>query len=814
MKHSLKNFTALFLVLVMSLSFIAFTPATEASASGEVFIIDPGHGGTDPGAMNGTREEADDVLKLSLRIGELMSQVTTVAYTRTTDIYWTLSQRCSIANNNGSSYFISVHRNSFSSSSALGLETYYASKYTSSSTQAKMATAVQNSIMAAVPQFVNRGVKTAQFTVIWGTNMPSCLVEVGFISNPGDNVLFDTYFEDIAVAIANGMLSMIGKSIEAGPGNKLNNVAPLYLGENFDGFIKHSATGNLITDNDTNLISAAPEYTEKQRWHFVYNSDDGSYSILNDAKGKYIDVPYGDYSDNTALWLCDYNGLHPQRFWIYYINASFYFRTTGSTKVFDLNAYTNQLELCGEDIGTTEAASAARAFEILKINNDYSKWYFNLGEENSVYIRNTASGKMMTASDMSVIFTDATFNEDQRWIMARRADGSYEFKSVSTGLYLDVANGGLAEGTAVDLYYWNGLRPQGFYVLPNESYPGNYYIKPCYSHTVCDMNANNLDLNLATLNTSSQTSLNAQTFEIVFDGIIHNTVAPEYLGDSFYGYLTGKASGKTLTDNNGASLTASNTTYAENQKFLFEYDSNTLTYKITGASGKCIDVTYTYYGDGSAIGLYDDNGWVAQKFRFYEIDGYYYISPFYTNKLVDISSYDSSTVQLYGFELADYRAFTLKIAEEAETPVVTDDEVLVLKSDSALVKDGKMLKKVVSGAVASGVLSQFENASISVSDNNGSVVDSSASVGTGCTVNLYSNGVIVDSAVIIVNGDVTGDGIVDSTDYLRIKSAFLGIFEFDDASYIAANVDGSEVIDSTDYLRVKAHFLGTYNLYA
>ncbi len=590
-------------------------------------------------------------------------------------------------------------------------------------------------------------------------------------------------------------------------GNTLEGQSPIYLGENFDGFIKHSATGNLVSEIDGYLYSDSPNYVENQRWHFVYNADDGSYSILNDAKNQWIDVPYANYENNTHLWLCDYNGGTPQRFYLYFIDGYFYFRTVGSGKVFDLNGYNNQLELCGEDTGTTDAAHNARSFEILKINNDYSHWYYNLGTNNSVFIRNNASGKLMTVSGNSVIFSDPTYGEEQRWIMSQRDDGSYEFKSVSTGLYLDVLYGGLVAGTTVDVCAWNGLRPQGFYVLPNEQWEGNYYLKPCYSNTVCHMDASGLDLTLQALNKNDTSSINAQTFEVIMDGIYHNSIQPTYLGDSFDGYLTGKYSGNTLTDVDGVTLEARPTTYADNQLFHFEYDSSTLTYKITGNSGNCIDVTYTYYTDESAMGMYPDNGWVAQKFRFYQVDGYLYMSPFYTNRLVDVNNYNNTTVQLYGIDMADYRAFKLT---KKETSAETE---LVLKSDSKLLKDGTDLSKVVSGDVASVVLSQFDNTDIQVCDVDGNTVDGAVAVGTGYTVNLLAGGAVIDSVVIIISGDVTGEGVVDATDYLRIKSNFLGSFNFETAFGKAADVDGNGIIDSTDYLRVKAHFLGTYNLY-
>ncbi len=587
--------------------------------------------------------------------------------------------------------------------------------------------------------------------------------------------------------------------------NKLEGVSPLYLGENFDAWIKQPATGNYLTDKGGYIVSAPGKFDETQRWHFIYNADDGSYSILNDVKNQWFDVPYGDYSDNNRIWLCDYNGLEPQRFYIYFTRGYFFFRTVGSKKVFDVNAYTNDLELCGEDTGTTDISFNARAFEILKFNNDYSHWCYNVGKTNSVFVRNSASGLLMTAEGSSVVFKEATYGDEQRWIIGRREDGSYEFKSVSTGLYLDVLYGELAAGTTVDLFQYNGLRPQSFYILPNSNWGGSYYIKPCYTHTVCYVDGNTHDMTLQDVS-SEDWAVSGQTFEIVMDGIVNNTYAPTYLGDDFYGYLTGKASGNTLTDM-GGSLLAQPTTYADNQLFHFVYDQNTLSYKIIGNSGKCIDVTYALHTDGSTIGMYDDNGWVAQKFRFYEINGYVYISPYYTNRLVDIHDGNKSTVQLYGNELSDFRAFTLKKAK----PV---SRKLIVKAESPLKIDNGKLFKVTIGQTAESVISQFENENVIISDSNGKELSLASKVGTGYTAKLIVDGKTVDSVQIVIIGDINGDCAVDGTDYLRIKSAFLQTLYLDEISLIAADVDGNRKIDTTDYLRVKGHFLGTFDLYA
>ena len=76
-------------------------------------ILDPGHGGSDPGATFNGRQEKDEALGLAMSVGKLLENAGfDVAYTRTTDIYNTPFEKATIANNMGGDLFVSFHRNS------------------------------------------------------------------------------------------------------------------------------------------------------------------------------------------------------------------------------------------------------------------------------------------------------------------------------------------------------------------------------------------------------------------------------------------------------------------------------------------------------------------------------------------------------------------------------------------------------------------------------------------------------------------------------------------------------------------------------
>jgi hypothetical protein len=111
------------------------------------------------------------------------------------------------------------------------------------------------------------------------------------------------------------------------------------------------------------------------------------------------------------------------------------------------------------------------------------------------------------------------------------------------------------------------------------------------------------------------------------------------------------------------------------------------------------------------------------------------------------------------------------------------------------------------------LLSQFENEGLQVVDSNGYAVSGTAMVGTGAMINLYRDGEVIESVTVVVQGDLDGNGIVDTTDYLRLKAAVHGSFMLNDVQTEAADVDETGSLDSQDYQNLKAYFFGTFSLY-
>ena len=207
----------------------------QASTTPFTLVIDAGHGGKDPGAVNGKAQEKNINLNVALKAGELIEKNckdVKVIYTRKNDTFIELSKRADIANKADADMFISIHTNAAKSTSAYGAVTFllgveenrtsanfnvaieenkailYESDYETTyagydpnspesqiifefmqnehqKESLKMATLVQNKITNNAKRH-NRGVHQAGFLVLWRSAMPSILIELGFISNSND----------------------------------------------------------------------------------------------------------------------------------------------------------------------------------------------------------------------------------------------------------------------------------------------------------------------------------------------------------------------------------------------------------------------------------------------------------------------------------------------------------------------------------------------------------------------------------------------------------------------------------------------------
>lgn len=231
------------------------TKRLESFVTKRIVVIDPGHGGHDPGAIGPTGlQEKDVVLDIALKLREILSTDPSIeAYlTRERDIFIPLEERTAIARKKEADLFVSIHANASPNRAARGVETYllnwtndeeamrvaarenYISMKRMKEKMAafkndverilndltrdykreeslKLAHFVQRSIISEIgreqKRIINLGVKQALFYVLVGASMPSILAEVSFISNPEEERLLakDSYRAAIANSIAKGI---------------------------------------------------------------------------------------------------------------------------------------------------------------------------------------------------------------------------------------------------------------------------------------------------------------------------------------------------------------------------------------------------------------------------------------------------------------------------------------------------------------------------------------------------------------------------------------------------------------------------------
>lgn len=184
-------------------------PQPEPSVlAGKVITIDAGHGGNDPGAVANGLQEKELNLNVALRVEKRLKDLgATVIMTRKTDVFLELGQRARIANDAKASSFISIHGNAFNAS-ANGTETFH---HPTSTEGRKLATALQTELIEELST-TNRGVKSNNFAVLRLTNMPSALVELGFLTNAAEAQRLKTndFREKSAIAIVNGLETYYG----------------------------------------------------------------------------------------------------------------------------------------------------------------------------------------------------------------------------------------------------------------------------------------------------------------------------------------------------------------------------------------------------------------------------------------------------------------------------------------------------------------------------------------------------------------------------------------------------------------------------
>lgn len=182
----------------------AIPAAPTGNLSGKIICINPGHGGSDPGACGDLRE-SDMNLTVALRLGQLLAERgAQVVYTRTTDVRVPLSDRPTIANNAGADLFISIHHNGSSDPSSSGT---CAICYPGSDAGIRLATLCLNGLYNRLG-LQQRGLIQRDDSDVTYSDMPAVITEASFASSPADCALFQNGGAELeALGILDGILA-------------------------------------------------------------------------------------------------------------------------------------------------------------------------------------------------------------------------------------------------------------------------------------------------------------------------------------------------------------------------------------------------------------------------------------------------------------------------------------------------------------------------------------------------------------------------------------------------------------------------------
>ena len=286
-------------------------------------FIDAGHGGTDPGALGYGYRESDLNLQVAKKVeSKLKSKGIDVKMSRSSDIFYSLSERAEMANDYGADAFVSIHQNSAEAKWANGIGTYYNRK---KEEDRPLSNDIQKQVISQTGAN-NRGVKNAEFTVLVKSKMISALVECGFITNELEvKKLSDSSYQDkLATGIANGIeeylksnviieesqITATGKVVNAdslnvrkGPSISFDIIGKLSGGDKVkvigesNGWYKIEYNGKYgyVSGSYIELDSTEPDQDNKINFTDV-SQDYWAYSQIQDfVKKGYIE----GYGDNT-----------------------------------------------------------------------------------------------------------------------------------------------------------------------------------------------------------------------------------------------------------------------------------------------------------------------------------------------------------------------------------------------------------------------------------------------------------------------------------------------------------------------------------
>jgi N-acetylmuramoyl-L-alanine amidase len=237
----MKNILTVSSIMLMVVGIFLLNSSLKPDDKSFTVIIDPGHGGKDPGAVSHGVMEKDIALTISIMVGKMINDSlpeVKVLFTRKKDEFIELHQRSAFANKNKADLFLSIHCNATDNQKAEGTETFVMGLHKNESNlevakrenaailledgyqdqekyggfdpnspvghiifslyqnaflnkSLEIASAIEEAFLSETGM-KSRGVKQAGFLVLWKSSMPSVLIETGFLTHPGDRALLQS----------------------------------------------------------------------------------------------------------------------------------------------------------------------------------------------------------------------------------------------------------------------------------------------------------------------------------------------------------------------------------------------------------------------------------------------------------------------------------------------------------------------------------------------------------------------------------------------------------------------------------------------
>jgi hypothetical protein len=207
------------------------------------------------------------------------------------------------------------------------------------------------------------------------------------------------------------------------------------------------------------------------------------------------------------------------------------------------------------------------------------------------------------------------------------------------------------------------------------------------------------------------------------------------------------------------------------------------------------DGNYLYYSLSDAVYRFDVKTNKGEKLFDAELSGY--------DKIYGLEYIDGYLV----YDTNNKAPFGGGTRLSQKSYLVLQENEIVIKEVSSLYEKDGYLKGVGKGSKVADIFGQLENTSVKAFDKNGNVLSDDDICSTGCTIKLMQGDALFDSISVVVMGDVDGSGSITSSDYLKVKSAFLSEYVLEGAYKAAADMDENQKINTADFLALKTSLI-------